>query len=157
MRGCAANVTVVAHSRGGLVTRWWLDVLGGAAEGTRTAVLVGSPLAGTSLASPARVKDALDLLTNIGKALRIFTSVTSALTSMPIADAAIALVPGLNAMSRTDNNREIGQLRAGPPSAARYCVIQSNFESEKPGWLAILEGIPPHESCKHGSRRTLPR
>lgn len=155
MRGCAANVTVIAHSRGGLVTRWWLDVLGGAADGPRKAVLVGSPLAGTSLASPARLKDSLDLLTNVGEGLRavgqvgagfvpllevpvmllkVFTSVTSTLASTPIADAAIALVPGLNAMSRAGTNREIGQLRAGVPGAARYFAIQTNFESERVGW-----------------------
>ncbi|MCC6406954.1 MAG: hypothetical protein IT453_07300 [Planctomycetes bacterium] len=156
MRGVQAEVCVVAHSRGGLVTRWWLEGFGGAEDGPRKAVLVGSPLAGTSLASPARIRESMDLLTNVGNALKlagsaatafapllaapvvllkVFTSITSALSKLPIADAGVALVPGLGAQSRVGNNHELLRLRAARPNRLpSYFVVRSNFEPADVGW-----------------------
>ena len=60
-KGVPASLDIVAHSRGGLVVRWLC-------EGFRhpslrcNAVLVGSPLAGTSLAAPARARAVMDFL-----------------------------------------------------------------------------------------------
>lgn len=155
-QGTAAEICVVAHSRGGLVTRWWLEAFGGASHGPRRAVLVGSPVAGTSLAAPARIRQSLDLLTNIGNALKltgaalscyapflaapvvllqVFTSVISAFGRLPIPDAALAMVPGLNGQSRAGNNPELLRLRAAKPATLpRYAVIQSNFEPEAVAW-----------------------
>ena len=44
--GSKADIDIICHSRGGLVTRWWLEAFdkGG---GSRKAILVGAPLAGT--------------------------------------------------------------------------------------------------------------
>jgi hypothetical protein len=156
MRGVEAEVCTIAHSRGGLVTRWWLEGFGGAEVGPRKAVLVGSPLAGTSLASPDRIRKSMDLLTNVGSALRlagsaatsfapflaapvvilkVLTSVTSTLARTPIADAAIALVPGLQGQSRVGNNAELDRLRAASLSKhPTYFAIRSNFEPEDAGW-----------------------
>ena len=67
-RTSSATLDVVAHSRGGLVVAWWLR------NGPRkvgNVVLVGSPLAGTSLASPARLRQALDMLANTFRALEL--------------------------------------------------------------------------------------
>ena len=54
-------VDVICHSRGGLVTRWWLEAFGGAKIGPRRVVFVSSPLGGTSLASPSKIREAFDL------------------------------------------------------------------------------------------------
>jgi hypothetical protein len=154
--GVDAGIDVVAHSRGGLVARWWLDGLDGTASTMRRAVLVGSPLQGTSLAAPDKLRGAMSLLTNYGNALkaagfaasvylpflsvplailRLLTSVTSLAAKTPLIDAAIALVPGLLAQSKVLNNEESERLaRAKPKASTEYSVIKSNYEPSDPGW-----------------------
>ena len=153
-RRVSAQVDIIAHSRGGLVTRWWLDGVGGGAVGERRAVLVGSPMSGTSLASPARVRAVMNLLTNIISGIQtagdvlgtaipfaqvvkvlatVAGSITSALSKLPIADAAVLMVPGLHGQSRVGNNSELLTLRSMPPRA-EYFAITSNFQSDDPGW-----------------------
>jgi hypothetical protein len=66
--GSKADVDVVAHSRGGLVARWWLEGFGPVRATTARAVLVGSPLNGTGLAAPPRLRATMALLTNFGRA-----------------------------------------------------------------------------------------
>ena len=152
MHDTEAEIDVVCHSRGGLVTRWWLEVFDHAPPQKRRAVFVGSPLAGTGLASPANIRGSLGLLSNIGMALgaasaavpfltvmtglfRIVTSVTKLAAKTPAIDAAVALVPGLAAQSRVGNNRELISLRQTPGElVGRYFAVKSNFESDKPGW-----------------------
>ncbi|MDH5576880.1 MAG: hypothetical protein OEZ09_00325 [Betaproteobacteria bacterium] len=148
---------IVAHSRGGLVVRWFLEGFGAAVGGgPYRAVLVGSPLGGTSLASPPRLRDALSMLSNIGTALKmagtasvvyfpllaaplallkIATSAVSVAAKTPIVDAAVSMVPGLAGQSRVDLNQELDRVRgfsvSRPPT---YFIVQSNFETEDPGW-----------------------
>jgi hypothetical protein len=155
-QGVEAQVDIIAHSRGGVVTRWWLETLGGAASGKRRAILVGSPIAGTSLAAPARMKSAMSLLTNVGSALRaagalasawspllsvpmavlkVLTSITGGLAKTPLLDAAVALIPGLSGQSAVANNFEIRWLRgAATLRMPEYFAITSNFEPTDPGW-----------------------
>jgi len=134
--GSTAEVDVVCHSRGGLVTRWWLEALDRSPTGRGRVVFVGSPLGGTGLAAPANLKDAIDALTNLARGISIaskvagavfpvaapltmavgmLASVVSGVTSVasktPILDAGIALVPGLNAQSRQGGNAEVLGLR----------------------------------------------
>lgn len=157
--GSAAEIDVIAHSRGGLVARWWLDALARGMTGKHRAVLVGTPVGGTSLASPASIRSAMDLLTNVGDRLRklasvagavappvapflqlpmvllqVTTSVTGVLAKTPIADAAVAMVPGLNGQSRVGNSPELRRLRALRASPVAYSVVRSNFEPSDPGW-----------------------
>src|SRR3984885_7200734 len=68
-QGSTADIDIVCHSRGGLVTRWFLEIFDREPRKRRRAVLVGSPLGGTSLAAPDRIRNAIDLFTNVGKAL----------------------------------------------------------------------------------------
>lgn len=123
-------IDVVCHSRGGLVMGWLLRVH---EVPVRRVVFVGSPLTGTSLASPYRLRAALDLLANYAQAVttvadaaslavplaagaagiaRIFGKTLRLGSSLPITDAAVALVPGLAAQQRTRDNLDLEQLFA---------------------------------------------
>lgn len=162
--GMPAAIDLIAHSRGGLVVRWLC-------EGFRhpdvkyRAVLVGAPLAGTSIASPARAKAVMDMLSNVGDALgtvtalgggvflglastlaSIFSRVTGTLAT-PLADAIVALIPGFAAQSREGNNAELLSLRANTglfdfdasDSPVRYWIIRSNFEPAGDGIWSFLK------------------
>jgi len=159
LRAGPKSLDIVCHSRGGLVARWFCE--GFADPGLkRRVVFVASPLAGTSLAAAPNLKNALDLLTNIADALRgggdfvsanalfaaasgllrVVGSVTGAVLHSPLLDAAIALVPGLDAMSRVGNNQELLRLQANTGNAdfrsglIQYHAIQANFEPRDIGW-----------------------
>jgi hypothetical protein len=160
-RGSKAAVDVIAHSRGGLVTRWWLEVMETELAGPRRAVLVGCPLDGTSLATPKRLRDALSWLTNVQHAietatglastaipflsvvsglLRIAATVTSVVAKTPTVDAAVSLIPGLSAMTRV--NLELERLNVKLPKRPEYFAIVSDFDPSPTGlavWRFITE------------------
>jgi hypothetical protein len=153
------KIDVIAHSRGGLVVRWWLEAFGKSLSNQPAtpvrAVLVGSPLNGTSLAAPDKLKNVLNLLTNIGsfaettlklagsanpflwvggKLVEVVVSVTGTLANTPLVDGLVALVPGLSGQAKVTNNHEINRLRLGPCAVdPLYYAVQSNFETEV-GW-----------------------
>lgn len=156
LQGISGPLDVIAHSRGGLVARWAIEGFGMGGKGPVSAVLVGCPIAGTSLASPPRLRASLSLLSNIGMAmklagglasvymplliapltlLRVATSVVTVSSKTPLIDAAVQMIPGLAGQSRVGNNPELGRLRslslAAPP---KYYVVQSNYETEAVGW-----------------------
>ncbi len=159
LRPRPASLDIVCHSRGGLVARWFCEAYAEPAL-KRRVVFVGSPLAGTSLAAAPRLKSALDLLTNIADVLRVaaatapaeslfvaasgllrvVSSVTGLAVRSPVLDAAIALVPGLDAQSRVGNNQEILRLRANTGAGdfasgpIRYFAVRANFEPTDMGW-----------------------
>jgi len=160
MAGSSGQIDVVAHSRGGLVVRWWLEAFGHSlklAPNARVrAVLAGSPLNGTSLAAPDKIQNAMSLISNIGsfaettlkvagvtnpflwvagKLIEVIVSVSGALAKTPIVDALAALIPGLAGQSMVSNNHEINRLRLGPCVVTpAYYAIQSNFETNDPAW-----------------------
>ena len=150
-----AKIDIISHSRGGLVARWWCEAFDPDLVRCENAILVGSPLAGTGLAAPPNIRKTLKLLTNYGNSLgsmvgmataaipilglvntllTIVTSVTSVAASTPIADALMAMVPGLNGQSRVGNSAELLRLHAYNGSADRYAAIKANFQSDNPGW-----------------------
>jgi hypothetical protein len=153
---CPAAVDVVCHSRGGLVTRWWLEGLGFTATGKRRAVMVGVPMAGTSLAAAPRLRAALGLLTNYGRVLslatdtaalampflsvasglmKVVTSITSFGANTPVIDAAVALIPGLAGQSRVGNNEELLRLRySSGATVPEYYIVRSDFQAPETGW-----------------------
>ncbi|MEW8438723.1 MAG: hypothetical protein AB2689_11265 [Candidatus Thiodiazotropha taylori] len=147
-----ADVDIISHSRGGVVTRWWVEALD-RGRGKRRVVFAGSPLAGTGLASPANIRGAMDMAYNIGNVItkvsaavpllmfatgmfQIITSVLRVAGKTPLADAVVAIVPGLAGQSRVGNNYELLSLRsyANPRADRDYFFIVSDFESEKVGW-----------------------
>ncbi len=162
--GTQAHVDVLCHSRGGLVTRWWLEAFQRELLGRARVVFVASPLMGTGLASPYRLRTALKLLANYSSALSqvaglagmalpmfkvveglaaLLASGTGLLARAPLADTAVAMVPGLAAMSRygpdgvdfIKGNVELEKLSFGwtsPPPG--YFAVTSNFESQAIGW-----------------------
>jgi pimeloyl-ACP methyl ester carboxylesterase len=153
--GSSATIDIVAHSRGGLVARWWCENFDSQMKRCQNAIMVGSPLAGTGLAAPPNIRKTIKLLSSYGRALsaagaaatavmpvlglvttllQVVTSVTSMVASTPIADALVAMVPGLCTQSRVGNNPELLQLHQSFGNVARYAAVQANFESEEPGW-----------------------
>jgi hypothetical protein len=148
--GSSANVDVVCHSRGGLVVRWWMEVFDPRQLRSGRVVFVGAPLAGSSLAAPNRIRAGLDLVTNAGFALgkgaqiaavavpwigavgaliRILASATGALSKTPVVDVALAMIPGLAAQAKTNNNVELQGLQRGLSAVpGGYHFILSDFE-----------------------------
>jgi hypothetical protein len=158
LAGCRGPIDVVSHSRGGLLTRWLLEVFASAPAPPRKAVFVGSPLHGTGLASPGRLRSALTLLTNFSRALeaggeaaalavpmlsvvvgiqKVVSSISGVAARTPLFDAAIAMIPGLAAQSRVSNNAELQRLRAarGGGPAPDYYAIGSDFAPQTPAPL----------------------
>lgn len=150
----SANVDVICHSRGGLVTRWWLETYHGARGKTR-AVMVGSPLAGTSLAAAPRLRAAVNLLTNVANLLqktaalpstafpfftvingllRVLGSVGTIAAKTPVFDAAIAMIPGLSGQALVDNNEELNRLNRVCVLNPDYFAVRSDFAPTDPGW-----------------------
>jgi hypothetical protein len=153
-----ASVDIVCHSRGGLVARWWMEVLDACPTRQRRAVFVGSPLTGTSLAAPDKLRSGLKLLSTYGSLLGksamaapllnapgallvIFASIARMTSSIPLIDAGVSMIPGLNGQSRVTNSLELSRLNQScancPPN---YFFISSNFEPKQIGWN-ILKGI----------------
>jgi hypothetical protein len=159
LRPQPAELDIVCHSRGGLVARWLCE---GFCEPAlkRRVIFVGAPLGGTSLAAAPRLRSTLDLLTNIADVLRIgadlaaanpfflavsgllrvFSTVTNLAARTPVFDAALALVPGLDAQSLTGNNEQLRRLRSNTGNGEfgrdpiQYFAIRSNFEPKEIGW-----------------------
>ena len=136
LEGCFADLDIVCHSRGGLVTRWWVERLRPHTIGRTKVIFVGAPLSGTSLASPRHLRDALDLMANFARAIAansamnaamtpvaapyfqvsatiasIFASLLTPAAKLPILDALVAMIPGISGQAREGQNQELLQLR----------------------------------------------
>jgi hypothetical protein len=146
-----ADIDIICHSRGGLVTRWFLEVFDHGRRTRRRAVLVGSPLGGTSLAAPDRIRSGIDLFTNVGRVigrglslipftqvagslLQIGFSIGNFVSKTPLMDAAVSMIPGLSAMSRVENNFELQALRDRNTTPPEYFAITSKFKGDDIGW-----------------------
>lgn len=155
------DLDIIAHSRGGLVTRWFLEVMGPPKLKTARVVLVGSPLGGTSLAAPRHLRNALSAVSSFASAVSHVSQALSAVatpwlavpamivqvassvvgktanifSSLPIFDAVISMIPGLSGQARIGGNAELERLNEMPGRfAAHYFGITSNFEPTDPGW-----------------------
>jgi pimeloyl-ACP methyl ester carboxylesterase len=155
LAGVNGKIDVVCHSRGGLVVAWWLRL---AKPNVANVVFVGSPLAGTSLASPAALREALDHLATAAKGIAIASAAASTIVplmsvvtglakalgkvlqlgaDLPVADLAVVTVPGLASQSRVRNNQEIVRLFATPwPKGPRLRAVIGNFKPTESdaGW-----------------------
>ncbi|MGE3509814.1 MAG: alpha/beta hydrolase [Vicinamibacterales bacterium] len=160
LEGYPGVVDIICHSRGGLVAAWWLKL---APRKVGKVVFVGSPLEGTNLASPARLKESLDVLANIadtgatvtqaagmvapwsGPLLGVAAGLMQALGAVlsvgartPLLDAGVAVVAGLASQSRVSNNQELLRLHERPwPSTPDCYAVTSDFEPgnpDSPAW-----------------------
>lgn len=159
LAGCPAELDFVGHSRGGLVISWLLRMA--PTLPVRQALFVGSPLAGTSLAAPDKLRQALDTLASVADALAeaadktgqalpglqplalgvgglamVLGKVLQLGARTPLADAAVGLVPGLLAQGRVDNNLELDQLWPLQSRAELHAIGGSFMPSEvnEPLW-----------------------
>lgn len=156
LAGSTATFDVVSHSRGGVVTAWWLR---NGARKVENAVFVGAPMTGTSLASPPKLRQALDMMANTFRALELAGAAASTVLPLmggvaglakivggalrlgartPLTDAGVAIVPGIAAMSRVANNAELDRLANSTwgTSPTVYTVL-ANFEPgprQDPWW-----------------------
>lgn len=143
----SGTIDVVCHSRGGLVAAWWLRL---SKRNVAHVILVGAPLAGTTLASPAALRQALDHLATAVKGMAIVGSLASTVlpfmtiltglaeilgkvlqlgADLPLADVAVVSVPGLASQSRVRNNAEMLQLFSAPwPSQPEFHAVVANFK-----------------------------
>lgn len=161
LRNVTGGLDIVAHSRGGLVVRWLLEVLGLELVDPVRVVLVGSPLGGTSLAAPQHLRNTLSAIGSFASAVShasavlaqaatpwlsipamivqiassILGKAADLMSRLPILDAVISMIPGLAAQARIDGNAELSRLRAGPARfIPLYFGVKSNFEPSDPGW-----------------------
>ncbi|MFN3302415.1 MAG: esterase/lipase family protein [Roseateles sp.] len=160
LAGCPAELDFVGHSRGGLVISWLLRLA--PALRARQALFVGSPLAGTSLAAPDKLRQALDLLASYADAVAdaalragrlappglqplawgvaglacVLGKALQLGAGMPLADVAVGLVPGLLAQGRVANNLELAQLWPLPASVDVRAIGGSfqPHEADEPLW-----------------------
>lgn len=157
---CGAELDFVGHSRGGLVISWLLRMA--PQLRARQALFVGSPLAGTSLAAPDKLRQALDTLASFADAVAEVAAKTGKVAPpglqvlalgvgglacvlgkvlelgarTPLVDAAVGLVPGLLAQGRVSNNLELAQLYP-LPSGTELRAIGGSFqpsEVNEPLW-----------------------
>lgn len=156
LRQVTGPIDVVCHSRGGLVVAWLLRLVPVPIE---RVVFVGSPLVGTSLAAPDRLRAALDLLANyadltqqVGTAVspvlplasgvaalaKILGKVLHLGSELPVVDAALAMVPGLATQQHVANNLDLRQLFADDwlrlPQMHGIGVSFKPDESNEPLW-----------------------
>jgi hypothetical protein len=160
-RGCKQPVDIIAHSRGGLVVRWWLEVMDYSPAARRRAVFIGAPLNGTGLATPKRIRDALSWLSNVNQALattadlssalipflsvvggllRFTSTVTGVIAKTPLVDAGFSMIPGLSAMTRV--NLELARLNVHHANRPEYFAVDSDFEPAEIGlavWKFLTE------------------
>lgn len=149
-------IDVVSHSQGGLVTRYWLELLDPSRLAETRSIFVAGTLAGTSLAAPWALRRAMTALANVAWVIRKGSSVASTaapffgavaglfallqksmnfLAKAPAIDAGVALVPGLTGMSKVGTNAELRELHSAHASVPeQYFAITGDFEPEKPGW-----------------------
>jgi pimeloyl-ACP methyl ester carboxylesterase len=160
LAGCTAEFDFVGHSRGGLVISWLLRLAPDLRA--RQALFVGAPLAGTSLAAPDKLRQALDTLASFANAVSeaaskagkvappglqplalgvsglacVLGKVLELGARTPLADAAVGLVPGLLAQGRVGNNLELAQLYPLPVGAEVRAIGGSYMPSEvnEPLW-----------------------
>lgn len=155
LAGVGGELDIVCHSRGGLVASWLLRLMPARA---RTVAFIGSPLQGTSLASPYRLRVALDMLANMANALALTGAAAATVfplaagaaglakvlgktlklgAALPVAEAVVGLVPGLASQQRITNNIESQRLfNQAWLSQPRFLVAGVNFEPQldQPAW-----------------------
>ena len=176
MAGSSGQIDVIAHSRGGLIVRWWLEAFGKSLvlspDKPVHVVFAGSPLHGTSLAAPDKLQHAMSLFSNIGtfaagtmklagaanpflwvasSLIEVIVSVTGTLANTALLDAFVALIPGLSGQS-SGREQPRTQLASARPLCGKSDVLRGPIElRDGQSGVDVLEKFPrgsDERSCR---------
>lgn len=131
------RLDVITHSRGGLVARAFVELLGHH-PAVRRVVFGGTPNAGTNLARPANIGRAADLLVNflirdVSDSLGKLAGLLARLAVKRTTEELLNEIPGLwaqNPATASDPNTFLGRLQATPATDVDYYAIAANYEPD---------------------------
>lgn len=128
------RLDIIAHSRGGLVARAFVELLGHA-EAVRRVVFVCTPNAGTNLANPENWGRAADWLVNFVYLDRtgIYGRLSGFLARL-LVSGLVGQIPGLQAQNpkATGEDQFLGRLqKATPPPGVVYAAVAANYEPDR--------------------------
>lgn len=149
LRLYSGPIDIIGYGRGGLVARWWRDLLATPAQRGRLA-LVGAPLDGALALSSSHLRTTLDEISNLarnGQTSAVFArwmtgvaGLVRILASKEIAnddarglDGALSCVPGLAAQARERYNEELTRLQRLPAASPHdYAFVAAEALSSVP-------------------------
>lgn len=152
------RLDIVTHSRGGLIARALVELLGHS-EAVRRVVFVGTPNAGTNLANPENWGIAADVLINLANLSPIFIKLSGLLARFVIGRVE-GRIPGLqaqnpSAMGVTDF---LGRLQqpTSLPQGVSYSAVAANYEPKAgelnlKGLLAQVEDLGADAFYRHAN------
>lgn len=126
------RLDIITHSRGGLVARAFVELLGHGAA-VRRVVFVGTPNAGTNLANPENWGRVADWLVNLVPAdpTGLYGRLSGLLARLLVSDA-VGEIPGLQAQNptATGDQQFLGRLQkpAPLPTGVTYAAVTANYE-----------------------------
>jgi CHAT domain-containing protein len=133
------RLDIITHSRGGLVARAFIELLGHG-EAVRRVVFVGTPNAGTNLANPKNWGRAADVLVNLvhldptGLYGKLSGFLVHVLTQGAVSEA-VKQIPGLQAQNpEARGNKEfLGRLQkpGALPPGVTYAAVAANYEPDR--------------------------
>jgi hypothetical protein len=130
------RLDIITHSRGGLVARAFVELLGHG-EAVRRVIFVGTPNAGTNLANPKNWGAAADILINLALISAPFAKLSGLLARLLIAKAE-SRIPGLQAQnpSATGAKDFLGRVQRATrlPQGVTYSAVAASFEPEAGGF-----------------------
>lgn len=126
------RLDIVTHSRGGLVARAFVELLGHG-EAVRRVIFVGTPNAGTNLANPQNWGRAADMLVNLTylDSLGLYGKLSGFLVNL-VVRGAVGDIPGLQAQNPTATGPQqfLGRLQTPQPlpEGVTYTAVAANYE-----------------------------
>lgn len=147
---------VIAHGRGGLVTRYLFEVLR-PGFGPRKSVFLGTPLSGSGESYKSRLLDTLSYLTNIAYRCRDFDDVVSILDVVPkilslyttvtdhslnlkeVGVATSMLIPGLSGSDQNSDGMDRLRMKCDSDRKNRIYSVCSDFRPDGRRWTFISD------------------
>lgn len=130
------TVTVLAHSMGGLVSRWMIEKEGGAAFIDHL-VMCGTPNAGSPFGDLGKARKILLALMGLGASTGITIPYLGPIAG--VLSASAKLTPTLEQMAPT--SEFIKALNAGAPSTTRYTILAGNIDDYQAPDKAFFDSL----------------
>lgn len=130
------TVTVLAHSMGGLVSRWMIEKEGGAAFIDHL-VMCGTPNAGSPFGDVGKARKILLALMGLGASTGITIPYLGPIAG--VLSASAKLTPTLEQMAPT--SEFIKTLNAGVPAATRYTILAGNIDDYQAPDKAFFDSL----------------